>query len=93
MALTEAKAKAEVRRMEQAAENLVLQEQARVTNEIEIDKNRTQMQILHDKEIKEAEAKAMAIRAITEAEYLQKGPSLYQILVFHHFIIITTAVF
>ena len=72
VALTEAKAAAEVKRMAQEAENEIRREQARVENEIRLDQNNAEMQIHSDREIKEAEAKAEAIRAITEAEYMKK---------------------
>ena len=72
VSMTEAKAKAEIRKTEEEAENHVRQEKARVDNKIREEQEMTAMKILYDKEIKEAEGKANAIRAITEAEYLKK---------------------
>eukprot|EP00598_Pedospumella_elongata_P003132 CAMPEP_0184967248 /NCGR_PEP_ID=MMETSP1098-20130426/685_1 /TAXON_ID=89044 /ORGANISM="Spumella elongata, Strain CCAP 955/1" /LENGTH=857 /DNA_ID=CAMNT_0027488673 /DNA_START=80 /DNA_END=2653 /DNA_ORIENTATION=+ len=72
IALAEARAQAEVRRTQIETENHTKQAQSRVENEILKERNATAMQIEYDKHIKDAEAKAAAIRAITEAEYLKK---------------------
>jgi regulator of protease activity HflC (stomatin/prohibitin superfamily) len=72
VALAEAKAAADVRLTEIEMENRSRQDQATVDNTIAREKTATAMQIEYDKVIKEAESKSMAIRAITEAEYLKK---------------------
>jgi len=72
VALTEARAKAEVRRTQMDIDNQSLQAQAQVEMQISKDRNAAAMQIECDKLIKEAESRAMAIRAITEAEYEKK---------------------
>jgi regulator of protease activity HflC (stomatin/prohibitin superfamily) len=71
VSMTEARAKAEIRKTEEEAENHVRQEKARVNNKIKEEEEKTAMQILYDKEIRVAEGRANAIRAITEAEYLK----------------------
>ena len=72
VALAEARAAAEVRRTQIDTENRNRQVQAQVDNEIRREANATAMQIEYDKQIKDAEGKAQAIKAITEAEYLKK---------------------
>jgi len=70
--LKEAEAAAEVRRTEVATESESRRTQATTDNEIEKAKNDTAVKIAKDKMIQEAEAKAQAIAAITDAEYQRK---------------------
>jgi hypothetical protein len=72
VALAEARAAAEVLRTRMEQENYNRKAQAEVDNKIEQDRTSIANQIQYDKQIKEAEAKAMAIKTVTEAEYMQK---------------------
>lgn len=72
VALAEAKAEADVRRTNMEMENSIRLRQSQLDNEILKEKNDTEMQVLYNKQIKEAEAKAKSILAITEAEYQKK---------------------
>jgi len=70
--LKEAKAAAQVRRTEVAMENEARRQAAETDNEITKAKNATAVQVESEKMIQEAEAKARAIQAITDAEYNKK---------------------
>jgi len=70
--LKQAEAAAEVRRTEVAMESEARRTSAATDNEIEQAKNDTAVKIAKEKMIQEAEAKAQAIAAITDAEYQRK---------------------